>query len=89
MLVREMPRDDYEALVALLRRLRKEAGLTQVELAGRLGVEQSFVSKVERRERRLDVAELRNFCAAMGVSLAEFVSRYESALPDLNFGTRK
>lgn len=40
---------------------RKDAGLTQVEVARRLGRTQSFVTKAERGERRLDVVELRAF----------------------------
>ncbi len=37
--------------------LRKERGVSQVELAARLGKEQPFVSRVERGERRIDVVE--------------------------------
>ncbi len=71
---------DYEVFLRLLRRVRAEAGLTQSELAQRLGQTQSFVSKVERGERRLDVVELRWFCDAMGVPLVEFVDRFEREL---------
>lgn len=46
-----------KALIDELRRVRKQAGLTQAVLAGKLGVAQSFVAKVERSERRLDVVE--------------------------------
>lgn len=81
MLFRPLHNNEYETLVALLKQARKDAGLTQVEVAARLGVEQSFVSKVERRERRLDLTELRAFCAVLGVGLSEFVSRFEAALP--------
>jgi transcriptional regulator with XRE-family HTH domain len=80
MLFRPLHSNEYETLVTLLKEARKEAGLTQVEVAARLGVEQSFVSKVERRERRLDVTELRAFCAVLGIGLSEFVSRFEAAL---------
>lgn len=69
--------DDYALLVELVRAVRLEAGVTQVELAKRLGVDQSLVSKVERRERRLDVAELRRVCIALGTSLCTFVERFE------------
>lgn len=48
----------HKALIAELRRVRKRAGLTQAALAGRLGVAQSFVAKVEGGERRLDAVEL-------------------------------
>jgi transcriptional regulator with XRE-family HTH domain len=63
-----------------LKRARLEAGLSQVELARRLGRHQSFVSKYESGERRLDVLELREICAELGVSLAIFVRRLERAL---------
>lgn len=55
--------DDYRTLIARLVELRAEAGLTQVELATRLGRPQSYISKIERCERRLDVVE---FCQLVG-----------------------
>jgi transcriptional regulator with XRE-family HTH domain len=67
-------------LQLLLRQMRAEAGLTQTEIAQRLGQPQSFVSKYESGERRLDVLELRQVCAVVGVSLADFVRRLERAL---------
>lgn len=63
--------------LSLLRQMRVEAGLRQADLARRLGEPQSFVSRFESGERRLDVLELREICAALGVSLAEFVERLE------------
>jgi transcriptional regulator with XRE-family HTH domain len=51
-----------------------------MELASRLGVPQSFVSKYESGERRLDVLELRLVCRAVGVSLQEFVRRLEKGI---------
>jgi transcriptional regulator with XRE-family HTH domain len=62
----------YHLFLRHLRDARKRAGLTQVELARRLGETQSFVSKVERGERRIDVVELRAFCKAIGVSFSGF-----------------
>jgi transcriptional regulator with XRE-family HTH domain len=59
----------------LLRQLRREAGLTQVEVARRLDVAQSFVSKYESGERRLDVIELRHVAQALGTTLETVVSR--------------
>lgn len=49
--------DLYKALLQALIRARKNAGITQVELAARIGQRQTFVSKYETEERRLDVAE--------------------------------
>ena len=42
---------------------------------------QSFVSKYEIGERRLDLIELREVCAALGVPLLEFVKQFEEILP--------
>lgn len=55
----------YKALLETLIAAREEAGLTQVELAARLGTTQSFISKCERGERRLDVVEFVEFVRAM------------------------
>ena len=67
-------------LQALLREVRTEAGLRQSDLAEKLGQPQSFVSKYESGERRLDILELREVCAALGISLHSFVSRLEGLL---------
>jgi transcriptional regulator with XRE-family HTH domain len=56
----------YASLRRLLVTVRKGAGLTQVELAARLGTPQSYVSKVELGERRLDVVEFVDYVTALG-----------------------
>lgn len=66
-----------ECLQALLREIRIQVGLTQTELAARLEKPQSFVSKYESGERRLDLAELDEICRALGIALPELVRRYE------------
>ena len=73
---------DYGVFAVLLKSVREEAGITQVELAGRLGIEQSTISKNERRERRVDVGELRRICIALGVPLVEFISRLECLIAE-------
>lgn len=55
--------------------------MRQVDLAEKLGEPQSFVSRYESGERRLDVLELRDVCHALNVSLEEFVSRFEKEVP--------
>lgn len=62
----------YTEAYSLLRELRAEKQFTQAELAGRLAKPQSFVSKYESGERRLDVAELMAVCDALEVTLLEF-----------------
>lgn len=71
---------EYAAMTRLLCEARENAGITQVELAEKLGQSQSFVSKFERGERRLDLIQLRTVCAVLGVTLPEFVNRLERAL---------
>lgn len=71
---------DQEKLQTLLRQVRVEAGLNQTELAQQLGSPQSFVSKYEMGERRLDLLELRQICRVVGVSLEEFIRRFEESL---------
>lgn len=50
---------EYKKIIAAVRKAREEAGLTQVEVADLIGKPQSYISKIERGERRLDVAEVR------------------------------
>lgn len=70
----------YHVLVDLLRVKRTESGLTQDEMAERLGWNQSDVSKYERSERRLDIIEVRSICGVLGTNLIEFVSEYEARI---------
>lgn len=69
----------HQEFIAFLALVRKAADITQVELAERLGKPQSFVSKVERGERRLDVIEFCQLAKALGHDpgslLAEFVNK--------------
>lgn len=65
----------YQKLLAQLRALRQEQGITQVELAKRLGWTQMDVSKVETSVRRLDVIELKLWVEALGSDLPAFVAR--------------
>ena len=67
-------------LLVLLRGVRVEAGLTQSELASRLGTDQTFVSKYESGERRLDILELREVCRAIGIDFVNFVRKLDQDL---------
>lgn len=64
-------------LQQMLREMRVAAGLLQGELAERIGADQSFVSRYERGERRLDLIELDTICKACGTRLADFVADYD------------
>lgn len=67
-------------LVNLLREMRVEVGLTQVDLAARIEKDQAYVSRYESGQRRLDVLEVREICQAIGITLEEFARRLENAL---------
>ncbi|WP_421567863.1 helix-turn-helix domain-containing protein [Stenotrophomonas sp. PD6] len=73
-------RPEYALLVDLVRAMRLKAGLTQCDVAERLGVTQSKVSDVERGSRRLDVIELRDLARICGTSLPDVVAELESSL---------
>jgi transcriptional regulator with XRE-family HTH domain len=59
----------YLEVAARLRAARRSLGLSQADLARRLGKPQSYVSKVERCGRRVDVVETIMLCEALGVTL--------------------
>ncbi|MBW6494013.1 MAG: helix-turn-helix domain-containing protein [Burkholderiaceae bacterium] len=64
--VKTLRTPQHKALVEELKRVRLAAGLTQMALASKLGVPQSFVAKVEGAERRIDVVEFVNWLIAAG-----------------------
>lgn len=63
---------EYAALLARLILARREAGLTQTEVARRLGKPRSYVSKCEQGERRVDVIELLTFARIYHKTLSFF-----------------
>ncbi len=71
---------NYAVVLRLLKKSREDAGITQVELADRLGQTQSFVSKVERGESRLDIIQLRSILKHFDMSLSTFVTQLETEL---------
>ena len=72
--------DQQKKLLVLLRGIRVDAGLTQSELASRLARDQTFVSKYESGERRLDILELREVCQAVGTDFVTFIRRLDKDL---------
>ena len=76
---------EYGQAVEALVSARKERQILQTELARRLGKPQSFVSKFESRERRLDISEFVAICRAMGISPVT-VLRHAGLVGDGDFG---
>lgn len=73
--------DPYQQMLALLRQARKAAGFTQAQLAKRLGKPQSYVSKSENGERRLDVIEFLEVCRQLGLDPYVLLREVEAACP--------
>ena len=71
----------HKRLVAILTNLRDQAGLTQEDLAKRLNRPQSFVSKYEGGQRRLDMVELDKIARALGSTVSEVVAVWERKRP--------
>ncbi len=70
---RSLHSDAYRRFLERLKRARRESGLTQLEVARRLDRPQSYVSKCESGERRVDVIELVAFADLYGRRLDFFV----------------
>ena len=69
----------HQEFIACIASVRKAAEITQVELAERLGKPQSFVSKVERGERRLDVIEFCELAEALGQDPAKLLKEFHES----------
>jgi transcriptional regulator with XRE-family HTH domain len=79
--INKNPHDpDRERFRRLLRRLRQQSKLRQVDVAKKLGKPQSFVAKYEAGERRLDIIDTREICLALGVTFVEFSGLLELEL---------
>ena len=65
--------EEYQAFLSKLRKARKAAKLTQEEVAQRLRQPQSFVSKMESGERRLDAVELKAIARIYGKPVDFFI----------------
>ena len=68
----------YQDLIKKLIELRESSNVTQVELARRLEKPQSYVSKVEILERRLDVIELCDGLNAIHVKITDFITQLDN-----------
>lgn len=72
------PKERYEKLRLLLTKAREEAGLTQVELGEKLGRPQTFVSKIERGVRNVDVIEFIEIARAMNLDPLKLIKKFVS-----------
>ncbi len=73
--VKTLGTDRHKALIAFLTERREAAGLTQAELAAKLGEYQSFVARLESGQRRVDVVELIDLAEQLGFDPAAAVRK--------------
>jgi transcriptional regulator with XRE-family HTH domain len=74
--------EPYKLLLEMLVEARNRSGLTQAELAARLGRPQPFISFVERGERRIDVIEFYAIMQALGADPQRAFQELITKLPD-------
>lgn len=72
---------EYRTAIDAIKAARVEQGLSQRELARRLGKHPSFVNKIEQLERRLDVLEFIAIARAIGVAETALLQTIVQALP--------
>lgn len=72
---------EYVSIVDGLVERRKALGLSQWDMAVRLGEEQSWISKVERKQRRLDAFEYVRFCRVLDLDPGEIMRPIWAAMP--------
>ena len=77
---KELYKKRWKFFREVLKTERKNHNVTQESLAKKLDIEQSFISKTEIGDRRLDVIELLEYCDAIGLTLTDFVFRMEGRL---------
>jgi transcriptional regulator with XRE-family HTH domain len=70
----------YQVFRDLLIEARERAGLTQVQVAELLDKPQSFVSKYERGERRLDFTEFMEIASYLNIDVQKFIKAYKTKL---------
>ena len=71
---------EYRILIDCLKNCRLRSKMTQQELALHLGCSQTYISKYEQCQKRLDIIEVRKICLCLGTSLSEFVTEFEERI---------
>lgn len=83
---RQEERRRYERFGSLLTKERRAAGLSQTEVAERLGRPQTYVSKSERGTRRMDVIEFLEMAVVVGFDACSFLDRLRQSANEAEDG---
>lgn len=78
----------YELFLAELRSERRARGVTQTQVAEAIGNRQTFVSKIENGDRRLDVIDLLEYLIAIGADPGDFIRRLTRKLRAIKTGKK-
>lgn len=79
-MIKSLNSKEHKILLEMLYQLRVVSGLRQSDLADLLKVPQSFVSKIESGERRIDIIELREILKCFKTDIKEFVNEFENKI---------
>ena len=66
--------DEYKKLIKKLKKARLETGLTQIQAANKLNEGQSYISKIEAGDQRIDIIELKRFSELYKKTLNYFIN---------------
>lgn len=80
---RSVHSDEYKLVASLLLDARQKSGLTQREVATRLGKPAAFPHKVEHGEREINIVELLDYCDALKLDFTQFASTVADAVKEL------
>jgi transcriptional regulator with XRE-family HTH domain len=69
--------EEQSVFLSLLKQVRQNANLSQRELSEILEIPQSRISDYERGQRQMDLMELRQYCQALGITVVDFVQRFD------------
>ena len=72
-MIKSIQTKEYAYFVEKLRKARIEAGLTQVQIAKKIGRPQSHISNIESGQQRVDIIELKRFAKLYGKDLSYFI----------------
>lgn len=75
--------DEARSIVGALIAARKAAGITQDEIATKMKVDQSRISKFERGERRLDILDFVRYCQAVGIEPGAMLTELSGSIGKL------
>lgn len=73
-------RRNYEIVGSLLSRARRTRRMSQTRLAEKLGRQQGYISRCEVGDQGVNLVELHDYCRVLGISLQDFVKRFERAM---------